>query len=47
MNGVAISDDGKRGVSSSRDKSIRVWDFQHGKALHVLLGHAVRLPSTA
>lgn len=31
VNSVAITPDGKRAISGSRDKTIRVWDLDMGK----------------
>lgn len=35
----AITPDGRRLISASRDKTLRVWDLQSGEALAVLRGH--------
>jgi WD40 repeat protein len=37
--GVAVTPDGKRAVSASLDKTLRVWDLATGKALASLEGH--------
>lgn len=39
VSSVTISADGKRIISASCDKSLRVWDIASGTCLHVLLGH--------
>ena len=36
---VSITPDGKRAVSASRDKTLRVWDLASGKSLKTLNGH--------
>jgi WD40 repeat protein len=35
----AVSPDGRRVISASRDRTLRVWDLQTGEALAVLQGH--------
>lgn len=37
--GVSVSADGKRLLTSSNDKTLRLWDTATGKALHVFKGH--------
>lgn len=37
---VSISPDGRRAVSGSTDKTLRVWDLETGQCLHTLIGHA-------
>ena len=36
---VAVSGDGKRVVSGSEDKTVRVWDVETGECLKVMEGH--------
>ena len=36
---LAISHDGRRLLSASRDRTVRVWDTTTGRSLHVLKGH--------
>src|SRR5919199_1244106 len=40
VNYLAISPDGKRLLSSSADKTIKVWDFPTGKEIRTLIGHS-------
>jgi WD40 repeat protein/tetratricopeptide (TPR) repeat protein len=40
VNSVAISGDGRRIVSGSADKTVKVWDAERGKELLTLKGHA-------
>ncbi len=44
---VAITPDGKKIVSGSRDKTIRIWDLETGKELKVLSGHTDAVYSVA
>jgi WD40 repeat protein len=37
---VAVTPDGRRAVSASDDRTLRVWDLATGRAEHVLRGHA-------
>jgi WD40 repeat protein len=39
VNSVAITPNGKRAVSASRDYTLRVWDLESGECLRVLEGH--------
>jgi WD40 repeat protein len=38
---VAVTADGKRGVSASDDDTLKVWDLATGHALHTLQAHSV------
>jgi len=44
---VAFSNDGRRIISGSHDKSVRVWDAARGKELNVLNGHTGAVRSIA
>jgi WD40 repeat protein len=37
---VAVTPDGRRTVSSSDDKTLKVWDLETGRALRTLEGHS-------
>ena len=37
---VSVSPDGRRAVSGSADKTLRVWDLESGACLRTLEGHA-------
>ena len=38
--GVAVSGDGRRAVSASADKTLKVWDVESGRELRTLQGHS-------
>ncbi len=38
--GVALSGDGRRAVSASQDRTLKVWDVETGRELRTLQGHA-------
>jgi WD40 repeat protein len=40
VSGVAITPDGRRAVSASWDKTLRVWDLESGQSLRKLEGHS-------
>ena len=40
IRGVAVSRDGRRAVSASDDKTLRVWDLETGRELRTLQGHS-------
>jgi len=39
VRGVAMTPDGQRAVSASRDQTLKVWDLSSGRALRTLTGH--------
>ena len=39
LNAVAITVDGRRAISASKDKTLKVWDIETGQALWTLKGH--------
>jgi WD40 repeat protein len=44
---VAVTADGQRALSASRDKTLRVWDLASGAELHVLRGHTDQVTTVA
>src|SRR2546422_3653794 len=40
VHGVAVSADGRRAVSASLDKTLKVWDVESGRELRTLEGHS-------
>ena len=40
VNGVAVTADGRRAVSASSDKTLKVWDLETGRELRTLEGHS-------
>ena len=40
VNGVALSGDGRRAVSASKDNTLKVWDVESGRELRTLQGHS-------
>jgi WD40 repeat protein len=40
LNGVAVTPEGRRAVSASTDKTLKVWDLQSGRELFTLEGHS-------
>ena len=44
---VSWSPDGKRIVSGSRDKTLRIWDASSGQSLQTLEGHSAGVDSVA
>jgi hypothetical protein len=47
VNSVALSGDGKRVLTGSKDKTARLWDVESGKTLQTFQGHTDRVTSTA
>ena len=47
MTGVAITPDGRRAVSASEDKTLRVWDLESGQSIRTLEGHSSRVTGVA
>ena len=47
VNGVAVTPDGKRTVSASSDKTLKVWDLESGKELQTLAGHSSGVTAVA
>jgi WD40 repeat protein len=47
VNSVALHADGRRAVSASYDKTLKVWDLETGVCLRTLEGHRDRLKSVA
>jgi WD40 repeat protein len=39
VNAVAVYDDGRRAISASRDKTLKVWDLERCQEVHTLEGH--------
>jgi WD40 repeat protein len=39
VSGVAITPDGRRAISASDDKTLRVWDLESGQDIRTLEGH--------
>ena len=47
VNGVAVTPDGRRAVSASADKTLKVWDLETGAELRTLAGHSDRVNGVA
>jgi len=47
VDGVAVTPDGRRAVSASQDKTLKVWDLESGRALCTLEGHSDRVTAVA
>ena len=45
--GVAVTADGQRAVSASKDQTLKVWDLESGEALRTLEGHSDVVRSVA
>ena len=44
---MALTADGKRAVSASYDRTLKVWDLESGRELHTLKGHTDQVTSVA
>jgi WD40 repeat protein len=44
---VAVTADGKRAVSASEDRTLKVWDLERGKELETLAGHSEAVKAAA
>ena len=47
VNAVAVTADGKRAVSASEDKTLKVWDLETGRVLHTIEGHSTGVSCVA
>ena len=47
VNSVAVTPDGKRAISASSDRTLRVWDLESGQSLAHAQGHKDRVNSVA
>jgi len=47
VSGVAVSPDGRRTVSASNDKTLKVWDLETGRELCTLQGHSASVSGVA
>ena len=47
VDGVAVTPDGKRAVSASWDKTLKVWDLETGRMLRTLEGHSAHVYGVA
>ena len=45
--GVALTPDGRKGISGSYDETVRVWDLESGVCLKVLEGHTDHVTGVA
>jgi WD40 repeat protein len=45
--GVAVTPDGRRAVSASDDRTLKIWDFESGRAVGTLQGHEGSVLSVA
>ena len=44
---VAVTADGRRAISGSNDRTVRVWDLESGQCLRTLEGHSLEVKSVA
>jgi WD40 repeat protein len=44
---VVLTPDGRRAVSASRDKALRVWELETGRLVRTLQGHGDRVTAVA
>jgi WD40 repeat protein len=44
---VAVTSDGRRAVSASGDKTLRLWDLESGQTIHTLQGHTASVNAVA
>ena len=44
---MAVTPDGRRAVSSSFDRTLRVWDLERGALLAILKGHGAEVMAVA
>ncbi|MDT9298596.1 MAG: WD40 repeat domain-containing protein, partial [Arthrospira platensis PCC 7345] len=47
VSAVAIAPDGKRAVSASDDKTLKLWDLEQGRELATLSGHSHSVSAVA
>ena len=47
MQGVAITRDGHYALSTSADRTVRLWNVQTGKELHCFTGHTAEVIGVA
>ncbi len=47
VNFVSVTTDGRRCVSASADRTLRIWDMGNGKCLHTLKGHSASVNSVS